>query len=136
MKAFLSFLSALLAHSYPSSYFSFDCHPLVNLDHTIELNHIWQFKLVLFSLRLALRSASEQSGLSPAAAPRLFGSHLSMCMHVIISECYSEHNKGNRGTTGPHSPRIPALFCLQQLSFAYSLYASVMKVACIYMKTE
>lgn len=83
-RLFSLFLSASLPLSYPSSCFSFDCHPLVKPDHTMELNHIWQFKLVLFSLSLVLRSISEQSGLSASAAPRLFCSHLSMCIWMSL----------------------------------------------------
>lgn len=83
-RIFSLFLSASLPLSYPSSWFSFDCHPLVKPDHTIELNHIWQFKLVLFSLSLALRSISEQSGPSATAAPRLFCSYLSVCICVSL----------------------------------------------------
>ncbi len=74
---FSRFLSASLPHSYPSSCFSFDCHPLANPDHTIEPNHIWQFKLALFSLSLALQNTSQQNGPRASAAPTLFGSHLS-----------------------------------------------------------
>lgn len=90
-RLFFHFLSASLPHSHPSSCFSFDCHPLANPDHTIEPNHIWQFKLDLFSLCLALQNTSQQNGLRASAAPTLFCSHLSartrVCMCVIISEC-------------------------------------------------
>lgn len=74
---FSSFLTASLPHSYPSSCFSFDCHPLASPGHTMEPNHIWQFKLAQFSLSLALQNTSQQNGPRASAVPTLFGSHLS-----------------------------------------------------------
>ena len=94
------FLSASLPHSYPSSHSPSDCHPLANPDHTIERNHIWQFKLALFfppvRPSLALQNTSQQNAPGASAAPALFGSHLSVhtcvcvCVCVIISQCRNE----------------------------------------------
>lgn len=55
-RLFSHFLCASLPHSYPFPCFSFDCHLLANPDHTIEPNHIRQFKLALFSLCVSCAS--------------------------------------------------------------------------------
>lgn len=98
-------LSALLPYSFLPPAFPFHCHPLANLAHTIAPNHIWQFKLALFSLSLALQNTSQQNGPCASAAPRLLDPiylHAfvcmctSLCVCVILPECYSENKK--RGT--------------------------------------
>lgn len=71
----------------PSFRPAFDCHPLTNTDHTIQLNPIWQFRFPTFSISLVLKNTSRITSAFPA--PRLFASIrvracACMCLFVVI----------------------------------------------------
>lgn len=67
----------------------FDYHPLANPDHTIEPNHIWQFKLALFFPLRLLRFKTPLNRMPPVL---LLHPHylapIYLCARVCVCVCH------------------------------------------------